>query len=226
MCGRFALDTEPDVIKTKFNVSVLPELKPNYNACPTEPILFLTPTEGGELRGEIFRWGLIPFFSKEWPKTKPLINARSETLEKMVSFKRLFQLKRGLVVMNGFFEWIEEEGRKQPYFFCRKDKKLFAVASMWDVWESPAREIIHSCCMITTPPNNFLQPFHDRMPAILSEEAQKIWLDTTQYEVNRLKDCLLPYTTDELMRYPVTTKVGSPYFKDKSTIEPLNKEKK
>jgi putative SOS response-associated peptidase YedK len=219
MCGRFALDASPQEIKVQFHVSVLPPIEPNYNACPTEPILMLVPSEG-ELRGELFRWGLIPFFSKEIPKSQPLINARSETVDKLASFKRSFKSKRGLIVMNGFFEWMMENGIKQPYFICRKDKKLLAIASLWDLWESGSGEIMYSCCMITTPPNEFLAPFHDRMPAIIDEQDQKIWLNSECEDVNELKSLLKPYNEDHLMMYPVTRAVGSPYFKNKMSPVP------
>jgi putative SOS response-associated peptidase YedK len=221
MCGRFALDSEPQIIKSQFNVGVMPQLEPNYNAAPTEPILFLIKSEEGMLRGELFRWGLIPFFSKEVLKSRPLINARSETIEQSPAFKQPFKSKRGLVVMNGFFEWTDEEGVKQPYYICRKDRKLLAIASLWDLWEGPSGDVIYSCCMITTPPNELLAPFHDRMPAILEKTEQIIWLDLNCRNVDQLKQCLIPYSKDELIMYPVTRKVGSPYFKNKATIIPL-----
>lgn len=135
MCGRFALVASPKKIKSQFQVSSLPSIEPNYNACPTEPILILLQSEHGEIRGELFRWGLVPFFSKEISKSKPLINARSETVEKMPSFQIPFKSKRGLVIMDGFFEWMIENGVNQPYYICRKDHKPFAVASLWDVWD-------------------------------------------------------------------------------------------
>lgn len=221
MCGRFALDAPPKEIKSQFNVSVMPALTPNYNACPTEPILILMRAGEGDIRGELFRWGLIPFFSKDIPKSKPLINARSETVEKMASFKTPLKSKRGVVVMNGFFEWTVENEVKQPYFISRKDHKLFAIASIWDSWEGQEGEVIYSCCMITTPPNDLLAPFHDRMPAILNNQELDVWLDNSINDVGQLKECLHPFPTDELMMYPVTRKVGSPYFKDKETILPL-----
>lgn len=221
MCGRFALNASPEEIKTQFNVKILPGLVPNYNACPTEPILILVQAEDSELRGELFRWGLIPFFSKEIPKTNPLINARSETVEKMPSFKKSFKYKRGLVVMNGFFEWSNVEGIKQPYFVYRNDKKLLAIAALWDMWESPQGEVIYSCCMITTPPNESLVAFHNRMPAILNSREQNLWLNPCNEDTQSLKEILKPYPDDLLTMFPVTKKVGSPYFKNAESIFPL-----
>ncbi|WP_253264825.1 SOS response-associated peptidase family protein [Legionella longbeachae] len=39
---------------------------------------------------------------------------------------------------------------------------------------------MHSCCLITTDENPFMMPEHHRMPVILDEEAQAIWLNNTQ----------------------------------------------
>ncbi|WP_396426637.1 SOS response-associated peptidase family protein [Legionella longbeachae] len=53
-----------------------------------------------------------------------------------------------------------------------------AVAALWDTWQY--EEVIHSCCLITTDENPFMMPEHHRMPVILDEEAQAIWLNNTQ----------------------------------------------
>ena len=37
--------------------------------------------------------------------------------------------------------------------------------------------MIRSCTIVTTEPNLFMQHIHNRMPAMLSEEAEALWLD-------------------------------------------------
>jgi len=47
-----------------------------------------------------------------------LLNIRTETLSKG-SFKNLLTNQRCIVPADGFYEWREESGIKQPYFFYR-----------------------------------------------------------------------------------------------------------
>lgn len=89
--------------------------------------------------------------------------------------------------MSGFLSRRLSMGLNNPYFVCRKDPKIFAIASLWDMWESPSAEIIYSCCMITTPLNEFLAQFHNRMPAILDIEEQKVMVNAKNNDLKELK---------------------------------------
>lgn len=63
MCGRFALDTTADYLKSEFYVASLPELTPRFNIAPSQNVLIIMNTEEG-MRAEYFHWGLVPFLLK------------------------------------------------------------------------------------------------------------------------------------------------------------------
>ena len=44
-------------------------------------------------------------------------------------------------------------------------------------WESPEKENIVSCSIITTAANETVQPMHDRTPVILPDSDWEQWLD-------------------------------------------------
>ena len=58
--------------------------------------------------------------------------------------------------------------------------------------------------------NALLKPIHDRMPVILTCEAEIIWLDPTIQDPARPLPLLTPYPAEEMEAYPVTTKVNNP----------------
>ena len=51
---------------------------------------------------------------------------------------------------------------------------------------------------------------HDRMPVILEEKAEGVWLDSKEQESSVLKELLIPYPADDLRSYEVSKLVNSP----------------
>ena len=63
---------------------------------------------------------------------------------------------------------------------------------------------------MTTTPNALIQPLHDRMPVILAADAYDLWLDPAVQTAERLVALLRPYPDDEMVAYPVSTRVNDP----------------
>jgi putative SOS response-associated peptidase YedK len=87
------------------------------------------------------RWGLVPFFAKAEPGALPTwkfptFNARSEELEAKPSFRHTLASQRCLVLINGFYEWTGEKGRKTPHYIFLPNHEPFAIAGLWDRWSS------------------------------------------------------------------------------------------
>ncbi|MEE9261629.1 MAG: SOS response-associated peptidase family protein, partial [Dehalococcoidia bacterium] len=76
-----------------------------------------------------------------------------------------------MALADGFFEWRRKGKEKIPTFILFKSREPFAFAGLWETWKSPEDEIIPSCTIVTTEPNSFVEPIHNRMPVMLSEEA-------------------------------------------------------
>ena len=184
MCGRFTLFHNLESIAQAFNVPVphSMQITPRYNIAPTQDIItILNDHDSPHLA--LLRWGLIPSWAKDESIGNRMINARAETLAEKPSFKRLLHRKRCLIVADGFYEWRQEPGSKvkTPMYITMKDQQPFAFAGLWDTWKGgPDSEPLQTCTIITTQPNTLMASIHDRMPAILGEEAHEEWLDTDQ----------------------------------------------
>jgi putative SOS response-associated peptidase YedK len=140
-----------------------------------------------------------------------MINARAETLAEKPSFKRLLHSKRCLVVSDGFYEWRQEgRGPKTPMYITLKDDELFAFAGLWDAWKDADGQVIRTCTIITTEPNELMASIHTRMPAILSRDAREIWLDTAIRDEHVLLPLLAPYPADQMSVRPVSRLVNDP----------------
>ena len=101
-------------------------MRPRYNVAPGDDVLAVTTDREGAPRGELLRWGLVPYWAKD-PKTLglKLINARSETMLTNGAFR---DARRCLVIADGFYEWEKRPGEpKQPWWVTRARRRAVRV---------------------------------------------------------------------------------------------------
>jgi putative SOS response-associated peptidase YedK len=152
------------------------EEEPRYNIAPTDPVLAIRARDGKREAGRL-RWGLVPYFADPDKFGSLLINARVETVDEVPAFRDAFREKRCLIPADGFYEWLNDERGKRPVWFSRLDAGLFAFAGLWTSLERAHGEPLHSCTIVTCPPNELMRPIHDRMPVVLDSDAEADWLD-------------------------------------------------
>lgn len=212
MCGRFTLTADFQRIIDRFDINVAlkeEEYNVNYNTAPTDLVLSVI-NDGQHNRLGYFKWGLIPAWSKDEKVGSKMINARSESVEVKPSFKHAFQKRRCLVIADSFYEWKKTQHGKVPYRIKLKSDELFAMAGIWEGWKSLDGEMRYTCSILTTQSNQVMAPIHDRMPVILKPDAEKIWLDPSLKDSEKLKKLLVPYPDNQLEAYQVSQKVNSP----------------
>ncbi len=211
MCGRFALTVDPADLREAFSEYTFPDqYTPRYNIAPTQPILAI-PNDGS-LKADFFVWGLIPSWAKDPSIGSRLINARAETLAEKPAFRSAYRYHRCLILADGFFEWQAQAGSKTklPHFIRLKSGKPFALAGLWEHWQSPDGSEIKSATIITTAPNELMASLHDRMPVILPSDAYAQWLDVSPKQPAELQKLLASYPAAEMSAYPISTLVNKP----------------
>jgi putative SOS response-associated peptidase YedK len=217
MCGRFSLTTEEQRLNEFFRLAGGTEpYVPRYNGAPTQNLAVITAMEPRKL--QYFRWGLVPFWSKELPRSTPVINARAESLEEKPMFRQPFKKRRCLVPADGFYEWVHT-GKKQPYRFVMADESPFAMAGLWDEWTNVPGKNVMSFAIITTSPNKLMEPVHNRMPVILTKENYTDWLKSD--DENELLEMLKPFPESKMKVYKVSEKVNSVRSEGPELIKPL-----
>jgi putative SOS response-associated peptidase YedK len=206
MCGRYSLAKSKIELEERFQAEMLEDFKPRYNVAPTQlmPVITTDSPKGFSH----FYWGITPEFSKNKPVSQKFINARGETISEKASFKNAFQKRRCIIPADGFYEW-KQLGKKSksPYRFILEGEKLFSFAGIWEEYENEDGQIKHTFLIITTAANELVNDIHDRMPAILTPEKEKIWLNSYSEEKD-LAECLSPYSTAQMMSYPVSPMVN------------------
>lgn len=226
MCGRFTITVTLEELMLHFLLgeSVAAKYAPRYNIAPGQwiPAIIGGEAEGERRLGEL-RWGLVPNWSKEEKAGPNPINLRAETVTEKPSFQRLLTRKRCLIPSDGFYEWKKSgKSSKQPIRFTLKNDSLFGMAGLYDTWIQADGGRLHTCTILTTTPNSLVASVHDRMPVILTQEAEALWLDRTVTEVHRLKPILAPYPEELMTSYEVDPKVGNVRYDEPDCIDPLH----
>ncbi|MFW9965850.1 MAG: SOS response-associated peptidase [Candidatus Thorarchaeota archaeon] len=209
MCGRFNFLTHRTAVEERYGVSEIGfEIVPRYNIAPGQMIA--TVIQDLNLRLVEMRWGYIPHWAKDEKIGYKMINSRAEKVAESRVFKSSFQKKRCLIPATGFYEWQKVGKVKRPMHIRFESRDIFSFAGIYSHWKSPQDKIILSCSIITTTPNNLVEPIHNRMPVILAREKETAWLDPELQDAEILKELLVPYDAGGMEAYEVSTYVNSP----------------
>jgi len=210
MCNRIRGLKEWSEIPRDLANKPLVNFEYNPNVAPTEMVPAFLAEDDKPVVARLARFGInLP--SRDGKKRPPLLNSRTDTLRRG-SFKTMLANRRCVIPAEGFYEWREEEGRKQPYFFYRKDGKPILFAGIWDMSEVKGDQV-PSFAILTDEPNELVAPYHDRMPVVLDEH--KTWLAKSDNPLDQIQP--LPLDMFAVRRVnPAVNKVST---KDIAAIE-------
>lgn len=137
-------------------------------------------------------WGLIPHWVSDvqqkkeiWNKT---LNARGETIFEKPSFKTAATAQRAILYIDGFYEHHHFNKATYPYYIQALDMQPLALAALYDKWMDPQTHgIIRSFTIVTTKAVAIMEKIHNnpklkeaRMPMLLSQEEEQLWLSSSQ----------------------------------------------
>jgi len=218
-----------------------PERAPSWNVAPTDEVLGVRDRpvrpagETGAAPADAamserllmtFRWGLVPWWSKDTKSGSRLFNARSETVATKASFREAFRERRIIVPADGFYEWhTAQTGRKEPHYFSRADGTPLAFAGLAERWRPKGAPkdtpYLRSCTVITAPGGADMAGIHDRMPVILDPATFDLWLDPANEDSEELRALLRPPPAGTVVHHPVGPLVGNVRNNEPALIEPV-----
>ena len=232
MCGRFVLNyTRTDIadyfkaLPSLNNVTGGFEWEPDYNITPAQVVPVCALGKEGDRTLVPMRWGLHPSWQKEGPTSRPLFNARTETVASKPSFRSAFRRRRCLVPCNGFYEWTQEEvdGKdvKIPHFIFDTARPIFAFAGIWEMWTDPSDEDakpLLSTATLTMPADTKMAELHHRQPVRLDPEDWEAWL-SADMDTDATLEAAIP--SGSLSYYRVGREVNSGRASGAELVEPL-----
>ena len=206
MCGRYVVNNPVSKTSKLVKSAIQVEDIENYNAHPYQKLPVIKKYKNGNTL-ENLKWGLIPSWAKN-KDFKALINARLETIDEKISFKRLIKLKRCVAVADGFYEWKRNDKEKIPHYFLRKDKKTIFFAGIYENDEF---------CLITEEAKENIKEIHHRQPVIIDEMDINRYLNLELQCSTFLKEC----NKTDLTFYEVSKDVNKPTNNSASLIQAI-----
>jgi putative SOS response-associated peptidase YedK len=234
MSGRFARKSTHEVLADWFGVELedMPWFGPTYNAAPqsTQPVVRLNRDTGNREFAQL-RWGLVPFWAKDAKLGYSTINARAEEVANKPAYREALKKRRCLVPADAFYEWQHSSSAKNgkktgcPFAFGLRSGEPYAMAGLWERWQPKGGEPLETFTILTTDPNELVEPVHNRMPVILEPRDYDRWLGTGEFAAGDPTrppvDLMRTYPAEKLAAWPVSDCVGNVRNNDPQLLEPL-----
>ena len=206
MCGRYVVKNSVAKTNKLVKSAIQIEDTENYNAHPYQKLPVIKKYINGNTL-ENLQWGLVPKWAKD-KNFKALINARLETIDEKISFKKLIKNNRCVAVADGFYEWKRKEKEKTPHYFTRADNKTIFFAAIFNG---------DQFCLITEESKDKIKEIHHRQPVILSQNEVNSYLNIELQGSAFLNNRKVP----DLIFYEVSKDVNKPTSNSAYLIQPV-----
>jgi putative SOS response-associated peptidase YedK len=215
MCGRYDLSRNAQDVFRFFGVQPV-DWGARYNIAPTQTVLGIRADEAGQPVARLARWGFKPAHATTNADAPEPINARAEKVAGSPYFRDAFAYHRVIVPADGWYEWREEAGQKQPYRFARADGGLLLFAGIGaHADEAPGERL----AIVTEPARGLASEVHSRMPVVLNADCWRAWIDPGLTQRDAIRATMERLPTDALTAYPVSRRVGNPAQDDAALLE-------
>lgn len=216
MCFHNKLSKTATQIENRYKATFNKSFEPIFHTNGYSHVAWPVITTESPNTIEQYNWGLVP----KWCKSKEqaleqrkfTLNARSETVFEVASFKGSIQTKRCLVLSDGFYEWMEVGKNKYPFHIGLKGDRIFSMAGIWESWkDSSGQDVLNTFSILTTDANPLMAKIHNnkkRMPVILPEEIEMNWLncEMTKEEITNF---FKAYPEDDMEAYTISKLITS-----------------
>ena len=183
MCGRFNFSNHSKVKGIKES-----GVSPSFNIAPSSEIAVINE----DMKCLKLKWG----FSPSWMRQGQIINAKRETVRTKLAFKGF---RKCYVPINGWFEWLNIDDGKKPYYFHTENDTIYVKSIMKN----------NIVILLTTDAIESISHIHNRMPLLSNEPVFRNWnLNQSNIEINA---------------YEVSREVSYIYNNSPELIKPIDK---
>lgn len=173
MCGRLDQhhNVQDYIDAMEWRATIRSEAPSLYNAPPgtLRPVLL---GSSDDMTVDDLHWGYKPFWAKGKMEVK---NARRDKLLGGY-WKRMLTNPRGIVLVDGWYEWTGPKGGKTPWHIHKTDKSPILLAALTTI-EPDHPHTEEGFVIVTDDALGGMVDVHDRRPVALSKKGAEIWLN-------------------------------------------------
>lgn len=215
MCGRFAQSQSINNYAKALDPAWVPpalELHQTWNLAPSRPALVFHGGVEGHM-AELYKWGLLPSWAD--PMAQKPINARLDTAATKPYFRKAWKTGRCLIPADGWYEWMDSDQGKIPFFLFRADQQPLLMAGLY---ENNLHAKVTSFAILTTDADGDLRNVHDRKPVVLAADVANQWLDSKLPADEIAAVAANSLTAESFTWHMVSTKVNNPRNDDAGLV--------
>ena len=220
MNARYVLTETPASLGEHFGLRITDNFPARYNIAPSQPVPVIRHGPRDERRYQLVRWGFVPAWDRDGGfLKKAMVNIRSETAAEKPSFRNAWRRRHCLFPMNGAYEWVAEDGAKQPYLMARApDMPLFCLAGLWEEWMGRGGEEMTTAAFLTRQAEGPITRLHHRMPVVVHADDYDAWLHADETDA-REAERIVARPPPPFVWWPVDRRVNSWKPDDPALIE-------
>lgn len=224
MIERYAL-YEIDKLRDRFDLpgGVPKGVKMRYNVQPAQSVPVILQRDGTRMM-KLMQWGFVPQNAKDTNsifRYKTFV-ARTEDVFNTVMWDRSISSRRCLVPVNGFYIWSKTADAKVPYYIQVKDRPLVALAGIYSSWTNSDGVELDMVSIITTRANADVDSLTERLPVIIQQDMEDIWLNAEVGDVSSLYEVMRVAPDGTLISHQVSDAIFSKKTDKPELILPLN----
>ena len=179
MCGRYYIDIDNEEIK-RILKEAQKNIYENYKTGEIFPtnIAPIYIEDDINMKPLLAKWGF-----PKWDGKRVIINARAESINEKPMFKKLLLSNRCIVPASYYFEWKQENNRKEKYKIKRPGSNIY-MAGLYNIVADNSRQLsLFNQSMdvyytiITRNSNDSVSRIHKRMPLIFDAQEMFDWLE-------------------------------------------------
>lgn len=184
MCANYIPVTSQDRLLSFFGVDKATGRDgPPVDVYPlgTAPFIRRAEPGSGHRVLESGMFGLLPGFAKELAFGRKTYNARSETVDRLASFRTAWARgQRCIVPVEAIFEYCHETGSAQRWCIAQPLSYPFGIGGLYSVWTAPDGTRTFTFTMLTVNADG--HPVFGRMHAPGDEKRMPLILDPADYD--------------------------------------------
>jgi putative SOS response-associated peptidase YedK len=227
MCGAYGFSVkDAREVYDRFGVvNKLTDFKPRWKIPigTMNPVVYMT-ADGAQIT--YMYWTFLPSWAQEKRLQYSTFNAKDDRLMESM-YKEAVPNQRCIIPVTYFFEPDRiHHPKPEPapwYLFKLKDKEIFGLAGLYNVWTDPnTGKELYTYTIITTKPNADVGKYHDREPAILqNRNEEKQWINPDLTEPEHIVPMLRPYPSGKMEYWRVPDAAKNPRNDYPDVIKPV-----